>query len=203
MDFGEILSQWENSKKQETSNTKNTTDSKKNISNKKANADFIEKGFATKAQAEESLKQSKKNIQEQIEQDNKQKINPMELWLRRYGVVDKDKVIAQYEQTKKMQEKDYIKNMPIDASIDLHGLTKEQAWTRLDTFTQECIHRGLKKIMFIHGKGNHATSNDPVLGELVRLYIEKNPRLGASGHPSRAQGGTGATWVLIKEVKRK
>ena len=136
-----------------------------------------------------------------MEEDSKKKINPMELWLRRYGTVDKDKVIEQYQQNQKLQSHDYIKNMPVDAYLDLHGLTRDEAWSRLEAFTSDCIRRGMKKIMFIHGKGNHSSSNDPVLGELVRLFIEKNKMLGTSGHPNRTQGGSGATWVMIKNLK--
>ena len=136
-----------------------------------------------------------------MEEDSKKKINPMELWLRRYGTVDKDKVIEQYQQNQKLQSHDYIKNMPVDAYLDLHGLTRDEAWPRLEAFTSDCIRRGMKKIMFIHGKGNHSSSNDPVLGELVRLFIEKNKMLGTSGHPNRTQGGSGATWVMIKNLK--
>ena len=38
----------------------------------------------------------------------------------------------------------------------------------------------------------------PVLGQEVRLFIEQDKRLGSSGHPDRNNGGTGATWVLLK-----
>ena len=34
--------------------------------------------------------------------------------------------------------------------------------------------------------------------ESVRLFIEQDKRLGSSGHPDRNNGGTGATWVLLK-----
>ena len=53
--------------------------------------------------------------------------------------------------------------------------------------------------MIIHGKGIHTTGTDPVLGEMVRRFIERDSRLGTSGHPkTKAEGGSGATWVLIK-----
>jgi hypothetical protein len=32
----------------------------------------------------------------------------------------------------------------------------------------------------------------------VRKYIEKCPFAGESGHEKAANGGTGATWVLLK-----
>ena len=82
--------------------------------------------------------------------------------------------------------------------VDLHGLTREQAWQKLDSFVSACKIRGLRKILIIHGKGNHSHGTDPVLGEMVRSFIEADRRLGSSGHPDRNHGGTGATWVIIR-----
>lgn len=198
MDFGDILNQWDSQQKQHKTKS---IPKEKQVSSKKANAGFIEAGFATKAEADKNTIVQKKTVSQQMKEDSQKKINPMELWLRRYGTVDKDKAIEQYQQNQKMQSHDYIKSMPIDAYLDLHGLTRDEAWPRLESFTADCIRRGMKKIMFIHGKGNHSASSDPVLGELVRLFIEKNKMLGTSGHPNRTQGGSGATWVMIKNIK--
>ncbi|MBQ1862064.1 MAG: Smr/MutS family protein [Clostridia bacterium] len=57
----------------------------------------------------------------------------------------------------------------------------------------------IRKILVIHGKGNHTKGTDPVLGELVRKFIQSNPYCGMSGHPkSREDGGSGATWIILK-----
>lgn len=200
MNFGDILSEWENTQINNSNKNRNPN-CQNSVHRKKANADFIEQGFSNKKDAEKNIV-VKKTIKEQQEEDSKKKINPMELWLRRYGTVDKDKVIEQYAESKKMQSHEYVKNIPIDAYLDLHGLTRDEAWARIDLFVQDCTRRGFCKIMLIHGKGNHSSSSDPVLGELVRLYIEKNKNLGTSGHPPRSQGGSGATWVLIKSNRK-
>ena len=68
--------------------------------------------------------------------------------------------------------------MKVDARIDLHGLTREEAWTRLEQFVSESEKRGLKKIMIVHGKGIHTKGTSPVLGETVRKFIEIDKRLG-------------------------
>ncbi|WP_407436214.1 Smr/MutS family protein [Treponema sp.] len=111
-------------------------------------------------------------------------------------IVDKDSGFEKEEEKRKSQSSVYIKNLPIDASLDLHGLTQDEAWNSMQIFTENCIRKGYKKILFIHGKGNH--SQDPVLGNLVRLFIEQNPKLGKSAHPDAKLGGSGATWVMIK-----
>ena len=111
-------------------------------------------------------------------------------------IVDKDSGFEKEEEKRKAQSSVYIKNLPIDASLDLHGLTQDEAWNSMQIFTENCIRKGYKKILFIHGKGNHG--QDPVLGNLVRLFIEQNPKLGKSAHPDAKLGGSGATWVMIK-----
>ena len=98
----------------------------------------------------------------------------MEMWLSRYGVIDKDKSIEQYEQSQKLKSHEYVKDMPVDAYLDLHGMTRDEAWKHLEVFVNDCVRRKLKKIMIIHGKGNHSSSNDPILGEVVRVFIERD-----------------------------
>ena len=134
----------------------------------------------------------------QMEEDSKKQINPMELWLRRYGVTDKDKAADEYNERAKMESREYLRTMRPEARIDLHGLTRDEAWSRLNSFVSDCIRRGLKKILIIHGKGNHSNGSDPVLGPMVKTFIEQNKNLGSSGHPDRSMGGSGATWVIIK-----
>jgi dsDNA-specific endonuclease/ATPase MutS2 len=90
-----------------------------------------------------------------------------------------------------------LKTMHPEASIDLHGLTREEAWTALDNFVSTCCSQDLRKILIVHGKGNHPGS-DAVLYKMVREFIECDKRLGVSGHPDARLGGSGATWVAIK-----
>lgn len=133
-----------------------------------------------------------------MERESKQTVNPMELWLRRYGVTDKDKAADEYAERAKMESREYLRTMRPEARIDLHGLTREEAWSRLTSFVNDAVRRGLKKILIIHGKGNHSNGSAPVLGAMVRTFIEQNKNLGSSGHPDRNMGGNGATWVIIK-----
>lgn len=140
----------------------------------------------------EAEKQEKAKVEKPKEQ-----IDPMTLWLRRYGVVDKDAEEEKLQQKMSQLDRNYLRNMAPEASIDLHGLTKEEATARLDSFVAECIRRKITKILIIHGKGNHS-STEPVLAKLVHDYIERNYHLGESGHPDKTEGGRGATWVIIK-----
>lgn len=126
------------------------------------------------------------------------KVNPMTEWMRRYGVVDKDAVKEETMRQEAMEDRSVLLSLPYEATIDLHGLTSEEAYSRLDSFVSECRKRDLRKILIIHGKGNHSETG-PVLSGVVRSFIERDWRLGESGHPDKYDGGKGATWVIIRK----
>ncbi len=172
MNFGDILDQWEESKK-----TKRIYD---NRSSKKANADHVEKH----------------NPPPELK-----KIDPMTLWLRRYGVEDKDAAADAIEEEEKInaaeKRKRLLHKRP-DATIDLHGLTRDEAWNSLDAFFKDARRRGFEKVLIIHGKGNHS-SGEAVLKRTVREFIERCPFAGESGQSSISQGASGASWVLLKD----
>lgn len=194
MNFGDILNQWDTAQKEQKKAAREKPKVPQ-VSHKMANAPTPEEKAAKKRA---KLAAEGRLYEEQIKLDSQKTINPMELWLRRYGVTDKDKAAAEYEERAKMESREYLRTMRPEARIDLHGLTRDEAWNKLNSFVNDCIRRGLKKILIIHGKGNHSHGSDPVLGQMVRTFIEQNKNLGSSGHPDRAMGGTGATWVIIK-----
>ncbi|WP_294429262.1 Smr/MutS family protein [uncultured Treponema sp.] len=194
MDFGDILNQWGDMQKNEKKVAREKSKVPQ-ISRKMANAPTAEEKAARK---KAKLAAEGRSYEEQMEADSKKTINPMELWLRRYGVTDKDKAADEYAERTKMESREYLRTMRPEARIDLHGLTRDEAWARLSSFVNDCIRRGLKKILIIHGKGNHSHGSDPVLGAMVKTFIEQNKNLGTSGHPDRSMGGSGATWVIIK-----
>ncbi len=198
MDFGDILNQWDKNQREEKQKAKDKP-KQIQVSHKMANAPTPQEKEAKRiARLKAEGKLSDYLYEKQMEEDSKKTVNPMELWLRRYGVTDKDKESEIYEQKRKMESREYLRTMKPDARIDLHGLTKDEAWDKLTYFVTDCINRGLKKILIVHGKGNHSHGSDPVLGPMVRTFIERHPHLGTSGHPDHNQGGTGATWVILK-----
>ena len=187
MDMNDILNQWDSMQKEKIRKQKES--GKNQVSHKKANAPTLQE----KALAEE------KDFEKKLAQENSKQINPMEMWLRRYGTIDKDKIAEETEERSKITDRNYLLSMKPEARIDLHGLRKDEAEERLNLFIGDCKRRGLKKVMIIHGKGIHTTGTDPVLGKLVRSFIEHDKRCGTSGHPkNKAEGGNGATWVILK-----
>ncbi len=158
--------------------------------------DQWEKSSGKKTQNAQRPSNKKANAPEKKQEEIKKR-NDMTAWLNKYGVVDKDSLIKDYEISKAVHSHTAAKNIPIDATIDLHHFTQDDAWNHLDSFVRSSKQKGCKKLLIIHGKGIHSDDN-PVLGRMVRMYIEQSSMLGASGHPKAVLGGSGATWVMIK-----
>jgi DNA-nicking Smr family endonuclease len=119
----------------------------------------------------------------------------LDKWENSNNVYDKD---ADEEKTAAPgRNKKRLLNVKPDAILDIHGFTSEKAWLELDNFFTTAKDSGHKKLRIIHGKGNHS-QGEAVLNELTRKFIEKCPFAGESGHEKSANGGSGATWVLIK-----
>lgn len=135
----------------------------------------------------------------QLEKNSKKGPNPMDVWMEKYGVIDKDEIAARYKDNEVYADKNQLIKMKPEETLDLHGLHQDEAYRRLDYFIGECVKKGIKKVIIIHGKGIHTSGKEPVLGELVRKFIENDKRCGMSGHPkSQADGGSGVTWIILK-----
>jgi DNA-nicking Smr family endonuclease len=97
-------------------------------------------------------------------------------------------------------DKRRLRSKKPDDVLDIHGLTRDEAWISLDRFFENARSLGFEKLRIIHGKGNHS-KEDAVLKRCVREFIEKCPNAGESGYEKASGGGTGATWVLLKDRK--
>ena len=124
------------------------------------------------------------------------KKSAMELWLQKNEIYDKD---ANEEKNPGHGEnKKRLLNKKPDAVVDIHGLTSEEAWLSLEQFFENAKTNDYKKLRIIHGKGNH-TQGDAVLKATVRKFIEQCNFAGESGYEKSENGGSGATWVLLKK----
>jgi DNA-nicking Smr family endonuclease len=92
-----------------------------------------------------------------------------------------------------------------DKTLDIHGLTRAEAQDALTAFFNMANNNRLEKVLIIHGKGNHETEgHEPgVLKKLVREFVERCPFAGESGYSSADSGGTGSTWVLLKNYRSR
>ena len=95
-----------------------------------------------------------------------------------------------------------VEALPVEAVLDLHGLTAAAAWEALSLFFQDSASRGLTKVLVIHGKGNHS-GGEPILKKTVLRFLESAPQAGRHGTADRRQGGSGATWVLVRNRNQR
>ncbi len=95
---------------------------------------------------------------------------------------------------RKLRRGDYS----IQAELDLHGCTVEQAREKLAVFLQDVRkHHGLC-VRIIHGKGRGSPNRLPVLKYHVAHWLRQHRAVLAFSTARRNDGGTGAVYVLLK-----
>lgn len=101
---------------------------------------------------------------------------------------------------KKLKTGDY----PIDATLDLHGLTREQAFSRWQQFFSREVEHSSRCLLVITGKGSKAKLNDSERGILRELFPkwlaldEVKPWVLRVVPAAPKHGGSGAFYVLLK-----
>jgi DNA-nicking Smr family endonuclease len=86
----------------------------------------------------------------------------------------------------------------VDAEIDLHGLNGAQAKEALRTFVTDALHRDLKCIRIVHGKGRRSGPRGPVLKNIVNRWLQHIDAVLAFASARSVDGGSGAVYVLLK-----
>lgn len=89
----------------------------------------------------------------------------------------------------------------IEDSIDLHGLTQEQAHARLGRFLAEAQQNGLRCLLVVTGKG---LVHGGVLRHMVPRWLNEGPnreRVLAFAPAQPKHGGAGALYLLIRRKR--
>jgi DNA-nicking Smr family endonuclease len=85
----------------------------------------------------------------------------------------------------------------VQAELDLHGHTSDQAHTAMAEFFAEAHAHGLRCVRVIHGKGLSSPNREPVLkGKVRRWLTHRNEVLAYCEAPPHG-GGSGAVLVLL------
>lgn len=103
--------------------------------------------------------------------------------------------------------------LPIEARIDLHGMTQDRARDALDRFVAGAADRGLRAILVITGKGASTAPADPwqpprsgVLRANVPRWLNElpnRPRILAITEAQPQDGGGGALYVLLRRQRQE
>ncbi len=89
----------------------------------------------------------------------------------------------------------------IDATIDLHGLTRTEAHRALNAFLQGAQDAGRRSVLVITGKGSRG---EGILRDQVPHWLNGEPNrrmIRAFSHAAPKDGGRGALYVLLKRRK--
>jgi DNA-nicking Smr family endonuclease len=89
----------------------------------------------------------------------------------------------------------------IEDSIDLHGLTQEQAHTKLGSFLAEAQQNGLRCLLVVTGKG---LVHGGVLRHMVPRWLNEGAnreRVLAFAPAQPKHGGAGALYLLIRRQR--
>jgi len=90
---------------------------------------------------------------------------------------------------------------PIEATLDLHGLTAAEASARVVLFVQQCQTMGRTAVRIVHGKGYGSTGRQPVLKSKIQELLPELASVLAFCSARPQNGGTGAVDVLLKKSK--
>lgn len=87
-----------------------------------------------------------------------------------------------------------------EAEFDFHGrgiLTMREVERLADEFLDECRRRGLKKVLFITGKGLHSRNGMPVIKPHLRKYLMSLSFVARVYEGRRDRGGTGTLELIL------
>lgn len=87
----------------------------------------------------------------------------------------------------------------LEAELDLHGKTVEEARSAIASFLLRCKQQGLRCIRVIHGKGHGSFNKQPILKSHVNHWLRQRDEVLAFCSARPADGGTGAVYVLLKK----
>ena len=90
----------------------------------------------------------------------------------------------------------------VDVELDLHGLTADEAKRRLASFLRICLADGCRCLHLIHGKGYRSEGDYPILKNRINLWLRQHPDVFAFCTAKPTDGGTGAVYVLLRDIRK-
>jgi len=87
---------------------------------------------------------------------------------------------------------------PVEASLDLHGFTAEQARSALIEFLDYCQQSQYKVVCIVHGKGFGSSDKKPVIKPLVNKWLQEDNNVLAFSSAQPKDGGSGAVYLMLR-----
>jgi DNA-nicking Smr family endonuclease len=86
----------------------------------------------------------------------------------------------------------------VDAEVDLHHHTQDEAHVALMAFMRKARTQGWRCVRIIHGKGLSSHQKIPILRSKVRRWLQQKDEVLAYCEPRPNGGGSGAVLVLLR-----
>ncbi len=90
----------------------------------------------------------------------------------------------------------------IDARLDLHNMTVEQARSALYQFVNDCLEYDIRCALITHGKGE-GRKNPAMLKSCVSHWLPQLEAVQAFHSAQKQHGGSGATYLLLRKSEKK
>lgn len=86
----------------------------------------------------------------------------------------------------------------VQACVDLHGMTRDEARNALGAFLATAKSRGYRCVRIIHGKGLGSKNREPVLKAKIKTWLARYEDVLAYCQAPDRDGGAGATLMLLR-----
>ncbi len=91
---------------------------------------------------------------------------------------------------------------PIEARLDLHRMTVEEARREVFSFVGDCVRYGLRSVIILHGKGERNPDGIAQLKSYLAKWLPELDDVMAFHSAQKHHGGTGAVYVMVRKSDR-
>jgi DNA-nicking Smr family endonuclease len=91
----------------------------------------------------------------------------------------------------------------MEARLDLHRMTAEQAREEVFHFIREAHIYDLRNVLLVPGRGTHNQSQEAILKSYINKWLPEFEEVQAFCSAIPAHGGTGAVYVMLKKSEKR
>ncbi|WP_367026245.1 DNA endonuclease SmrA [Methylococcus sp. ANG] len=91
----------------------------------------------------------------------------------------------------------------VEAVLDLHLLSVEEARTAVFEFIRDCMKHDVRTVLINHGKGGREAGKPTYLKSYVARWLPQFDEVLAFHSAQRWHGGTGAVYVMLRKSEKQ
>lgn len=88
---------------------------------------------------------------------------------------------------------------PVEARLDLHRMTVDEARKEVFRFINDCMQYDLRTVIILHGKGDRNPDKKALLKSYLAKWLPEMDDVMAFHSAQKHHGGTGAVYVLLRK----